>query len=100
MNGSITAVDESGISSMSLSLMGWKPRMDEPSKPTPSSKLDSSSLSKGMLVCCHLPGRSMNLRSTITAPFFLPSSRASLGPMLHFSLRKMRTTAADGTRTS
>src|SRR5688572_12504669 len=32
-----------------------------------------------MDVCCHFPGRSMNLRSTITAPFFLPKSIASFG---------------------
>src|ERR1051325_3450372 len=35
----------------------------------------------GMVTCCHTPGKSMNLKSTILAPCFLASSRTSLGVM-------------------
>ena len=35
-NGSMHAVAVSGTSSMSDSLIAWKPRIEEPSKPTPS----------------------------------------------------------------
>jgi len=42
VKGSILAVVGSGITSMSLALMGCQPRMLEPSKPKPSSKLPSS----------------------------------------------------------
>jgi hypothetical protein len=42
MNGSIFAESGSGMRSMSLALIGWKPRMLEPSKPTPSVNVDSS----------------------------------------------------------
>jgi hypothetical protein len=36
VNGSICAVEGSGMSSMSDSSMVWKPLIDEPSKPRPS----------------------------------------------------------------
>src|SRR5262245_49749951 len=35
----------------------------------------------GIVTCCHTPGKSMNLKSTILAPCFLASSRTSLGVM-------------------
>ncbi len=41
--GSRTAVDMSGRSSMSLSSMCVNPLMEEPSKPTPSASMSSSS---------------------------------------------------------
>jgi hypothetical protein len=43
MNGSTTAVSGSGITSMSEAWIGCQPRMDDPSKPNPSSKLSSLS---------------------------------------------------------
>ncbi|CAB4866272.1 unannotated protein [freshwater metagenome] len=63
-NGSMKAVEGSGISFMSDSWMAWKPRMDEPSNIRPSSKTDWSNDSTGMLKCCMTPGRSMNRTST------------------------------------
>ena len=62
--GSTNAVDTSGRSSMSLSLIAWKPRIDEPSKPSPSRIMSSSSVAAGIEKCCQVPGRSQNFTST------------------------------------
>jgi purine nucleoside phosphorylase len=43
----LAVVSGSGITSMSLALMGCQPRMLEPSKPKPSSKLVSSKFAHG-----------------------------------------------------
>src|SRR3989442_9015495 len=56
--GSTKALAGSGISSMSLSLMAWKPRIDEPSNPKPSVNVSSSSSFNGIEKCCQVPGRS------------------------------------------
>ena len=69
----------SGSSSMSDSLIFWKPRMDEPSKPMPSVKRLSENSSTGMEKCCHRPGRSMNLKSTILTCRSLACCRTSFG---------------------
>jgi hypothetical protein len=64
-NGSMYAVFGSGIRSMSDSWISWNPRIDEPSKPCPSSKVDSSSsFETGMVTCCMMPGRSQKRKST------------------------------------
>ena len=63
-NGSMTAVAGSGTSSMSDSLISWKPRIEEPSKPAPSVSRPSPSSRAATAKCCHVPGRSVNLRST------------------------------------
>src|SRR3989338_1094141 len=82
--GSTTAVDGSGISIMSDSCIFWNPLMDEPSKPIPSTHIDlvRSSISviseAGMEKCCHSPGRSLNLRSTICILFSLTIFMTSL----------------------
>src|SRR5579875_2447956 len=65
VNGSRKADAGSGMTSMSLSWISWKPRIEEPSKPTPSSKLSASSAEGGTEKCCHSPGRSVNRRSII-----------------------------------
>ncbi len=67
VNGSRIAVDASGIRIMSLSAMPCQPRIEEPSKPRPSSKADSSNEPTGRVTCCHVPSRSQNFRSTIAA---------------------------------
>src|SRR3954468_9029536 len=67
MNGSITAVSGSGTTSMSLAWMGIHPRMDDPSKPSPSSNTASVNSASGTVKCCQRPMKSMNFRSTITA---------------------------------
>jgi hypothetical protein len=59
-----------GVICMSLALIGCQPRIDEPSKPMPSSKSSSSGAWMGTVVCCQMPGRSMNLRSTNLQSFF------------------------------
>lgn len=72
------AVVASGSMIMSLSWMPCQPRIEEPSKPRPSSNTSSPIAPIGKLQCCHVPGQSMNRRSTITALFFFASSRACL----------------------
>src|SRR2546430_4608611 len=80
LNGSITAVSGSGTTSMSLDSMDCHPRIEEPSKPSPSSKADSSLNSEiGTVKCCHCPSRSINLISIITAPFSLIIARTCFG---------------------
>src|SRR4051812_10946292 len=64
---------------MSDALIGCQPRIDEPSKPMPSSNSASSRRHAGIVVCCHTPGKSMNLRSTNLTSCFFASSMASLG---------------------
>ena len=78
-NGSRTAVSGCGTTSMSLSLIACQPRMLDPSKPSPSSNTSSSSLSTGIVKCCHSPGKSMNRRSTALTFFFWQSVNTSLG---------------------
>ena len=45
---------------MSDSWICWNPRIDEPSKPWPSSKVLSSRVDAGTVTCCMMPGRSQN----------------------------------------
>ena len=59
MHGSTNAVVGSGISSMSLSWICWKPRMLEPSKPMPSMNMSSSSSLTGIEKCCR-PARQVD----------------------------------------
>src|SRR4051794_20435803 len=72
--GSTKAVDTSGSSSMSLSLMAWKPRIEDPSKPSPSRIIASSRVAAGMEKCCQVPGRSQNFTSTTWIFFSLINS--------------------------
>ena len=66
----MNAVVASGSSSMSDSWICWKPRMDEPSKATPSVKTLSSNETTGTVKCCMTPGRSQKR----TSRNFTPSS--------------------------
>ena len=70
------------MSSMSEAWIGCQPRMDEPSMPKPSSNESSLSCWMVTVVCCQIPGRSMNLRSTNFAPCFSANLRTSLGVMV------------------
>src|SRR3989442_2326153 len=78
-NGSMNAVAGSGIASMSEASIDFQPRIDEPSKPSPSLKDSSLSSLKGTLKCCQVPNVSTNFTSTIFAPCFFPSSITLLG---------------------
>ena len=73
----MNAVVASGISSMSDSWISWKPRIEEPSNPSPLSKSSASSAASGRLMCCQVPGRSTNLRSTISTPRSVANSMTS-----------------------
>ena len=50
-NGSSSAVDGSGIKSMSDSWIAWNPRIEEPSNMRPSVKTFSSNDSVGIVKC-------------------------------------------------
>src|ERR1039457_759422 len=50
-NGSMNAVAGSGNTSMSEELIALQPRIDEPSKPTPSVKTESVSSETGIAKC-------------------------------------------------
>src|ERR1041385_5342835 len=66
-NGSITAVLGSGMTSMSLAWIGCQPRIEEPSKPRPSSNTASSISLGGTVKCCQMPRKSLNFKSMATA---------------------------------
>src|SRR5215471_8079364 len=80
--GSRKAVSGSGSSSMSDSLIFWKPRMEDPSKPMPSLNRSAENSSTGIEKCCHRPGRSVNLKSTILTPRSLAWARTAAGEVL------------------
>src|SRR5690348_285181 len=85
----MTAVVGSGKRSMSLSLICWKPLMLEPSKPTPSVKVEVSTIRIGTLKCCQVPGTSVNLKSTIRAPFSWARRNTSSGVLVIRSLHPL-----------
>src|SRR5690606_13476493 len=76
-NGSTTADDGSGRSSMSDSWIAWKPRIDEPSNMRPSEKTAAEKFSTGKVKWCVVPGRSVNLTSTNCTPSSLMNFRTS-----------------------
>src|SRR6266849_5533283 len=78
-NGSRKAVSGCGITSMSDSLIACQPRIEEPSKPRPSWKVDSSRWCGGMVKCCQVPGKSQNRRSMALTSFSRMSVRTSFG---------------------
>ena len=78
-NGSMNAVAGSGNTSMSEELIALQPRIDEPSKPTPSEKTDSVSSETGMAKCCQVPRMSVSLRSTILTSFVFARAITSFG---------------------
>src|SRR5690242_4267633 len=63
LNGSMYAVETSGISCISDSWIDANPRIDEPSNSCPTEKNSSSTVDAGMLKCCCTPGRSVNRMS-------------------------------------
>jgi hypothetical protein len=62
---------------MSDSWISWKPRIDEPSNPNPSSNDSSVSSEVGTEKCCISPGRSAKRRSMIWTPRSLIKLRTS-----------------------
>src|SRR5271166_5542628 len=69
---------------MSDSEICWKPRIEEPSKPSPSLKASSSRALTDSVMCCQVPGTSVNLRSIMRTPraSHMPSTAAALGSLL------------------
>src|SRR5579872_1372812 len=80
--GSINAVSGSGMASMSEASMDFQPRMEEPSKPSPSEKLSSFNSEMGQLKCCQVPKVSTNFISTILAPCLAAMSITLLGVLM------------------
>src|SRR5689334_24943542 len=78
-NGSINAVEGSGMASMSDASIDFHPRIDEPSKPKPSSKTSSVNSPIGQEKCCQVPKVSTNFTSTIFAPCFRAISMTPFG---------------------
>src|SRR4029078_9237522 len=76
-NGSRKAVVESGTTSMSLSWISWKPRIDDPSKPMPSLLASASTALGGTEKCCQVPGRSVKRKSIISTFLVLITLRTS-----------------------
>src|SRR5512146_2881597 len=64
MNGSMFAVEGSGISSMSDAWMPFHPAIDEPSNAWPDSNLSASKAFAGTETCCSLPRVCVQRRST------------------------------------
>src|SRR5713226_6512380 len=81
-NGSMNAVAGSGIASMSEASMDFQPRILEPSKPIPSSKISGVSSAMGQLKCCQMPKVSTNLMSIIFAPCLRAISITCLGLLI------------------
>src|SRR3954451_23624354 len=77
--GSMKAVLGSGMANMSEASIDFQPRIEEPSKPKPSSKTSSVSSPRGTLKCCQVPKVSTNLTSTILAPCLRALSMTLLG---------------------
>ena len=75
--GSRMADDGSGMRSMSESWIACQPRIEDPSKPSPSSKAVSSNAVSGSVTCCHVPSRSQNFRSTMATRVSVAHSSAS-----------------------
>ena len=63
-NGSTNEVPESGIRSISLSKISLNPFIELPSNPNPAFMDSSVSCSAGTVKCCHIPGISVNFKST------------------------------------
>src|ERR1043165_8324777 len=78
-NGSMKAVEGSGMASMSEASIDFHPRIDEPSKPKPSSKTSSVNSPMGQEKCCQVPKVSTNFTSTILAPCLRARSMTLLG---------------------
>src|SRR3954462_702969 len=81
-NGSMKAVEGSGIASMSDASIDFQPRMEEPSKPKPSAKTSSVNSPMGQEKCCQVPNVSTNFTSTIFAPCLRAISMALRGVAL------------------
>src|SRR5579862_6094465 len=77
-NGSITAVERSGMSVMSDSLIAFQPAIDEPSNMIPSVRRSSSTVRTWCDRCCHLPRGSVKRKSTYLTSFSSMRSRTFL----------------------
>src|SRR5208283_1125319 len=82
VKGSIRAVEGSGMTSISEQWIACQPLIDEPSKPRPSSNISSFNSQTGAAKCCQIPGKSRNLKSTITALFSWAILITSFGVIL------------------
>src|SRR5579871_1194628 len=89
-NGSMNAVAGSGIASMSEASMLFQPRIDDPSKPKPSSNTSAVSSAIGTVKCCHVPNVSTNFASTIFTPCFFAISITLFAVLMLVSRLRIR----------
>jgi hypothetical protein len=75
---------------MSDSSMVWNPRMLDPSKPIPSSKTSSPNSLAETEKCCHSPGTSQNLRSTISILLSFANFITSPAVLMAMAISSMR----------
>src|SRR4029450_7638736 len=73
--------------------MPIQPRIDDPSKPSPSLNVSLSHKSTGKEQCCQVPSMSTNLRSTISALFFFARAKNSSAVMARHLFRKRQARA-------
>src|SRR5262249_9492667 len=98
-NGPRNADSGSGISNMSDSSMVWNPRMLDPSKPIPSSKTSSPNSLAETEKCCHSPGTSQNLRSTISILLSFANFITSPAVLMAIAISSMRVRTSHHART-
>ena len=84
--GSMVAVEGSGISIMSDSLMAFQPAMEEPSNIVPSAKISSSIMVMSKVTCCHLPRGSVKRKSTYLMSLSLINFSTSLAVFIRVFL--------------
>ena len=77
-NATSTTAPRALTTSMSLSWISWKPRIDDPSKPIPSLIASASTALGGTEKCCQVQGRSVAVRSFATYEDRLARSLAAL----------------------
>src|SRR5499426_1846485 len=95
-NGSRKAVVGSGTTSMSLSWISWKPRIEDPSKPMPSVKASASTALGGTEKCCQTPGKSVNRTSIIWTLLSLTALRMSSAVTQLRNMASLPSTAVPG----
>ena len=98
-NGSMNAVAGSGMASMSLLLMAFQPRMEEPSKPNPSLNTLPSIRSIGIEKCCHVP-TDRRISCPPSGPYFFLQTPTLHGESCSTSFQRFSSAMVDGSQDS
>src|SRR2546428_104343 len=83
---------------MSLSLIAWNPRIEEPSNPIPSANSSPLSSFSGRGKCCHVHSGSVNIDSTVQRRHEVPKLHSRKFPeaLLDLTLRPLEEDPAGG----